>query len=96
MRCGLGSWFAAKIWSNRNILGLLSAEYVSVEREFLNSSPVLMAESSRCKQLPAAVVHPDLFAEVLVRPINARRLLKEMPTAMFRTISARTKRWLRK
>jgi SAM-dependent methyltransferase len=67
-------------------------QFLYVEAQFLNSSPALAAETSRPEQLPAALVHPELFAEVLSRPVNTRRLLKEAPMAVLRTISARARR----
>jgi SAM-dependent methyltransferase len=84
-----------RIWSNPKIPVCYRQNiFLYVERQFFNSSPVLAAESSRCKELPTALVHPELFAEVLSRPMNTRRLLKEAPMAVLRTISARTRRLL--
>jgi SAM-dependent methyltransferase len=85
-----------RIWSNRQVPACYRQNaFLYVEQEFLKSNEALTLEKSRLKEFPTALVHPDLFAEVLKRPIATRRLLTEGPSAVMRTISTRTKRLLR-
>jgi SAM-dependent methyltransferase len=82
-----------RIWNNAKIpVCYRQNAFLYVDREFYDLSPQLAAESSRFRQMPAAVVHPELFTEVLGRPISTRRLLKETPTAVMRTMLTRAKR----
>jgi hypothetical protein len=41
------------------------------------------------------VIHPDLFADIMQRPIGTRRLLKEMLPAFRRTIYVKSRRLIR-
>jgi SAM-dependent methyltransferase len=85
-----------RIWNNRLVpVCYRQNTFLYVEHEFLNSNETLQLEKSRLKEFPTDLVHPELFAEVLRRPISTRRLLTEAPGAVMHTISIRTKRLLR-
>ncbi|HEX5431354.1 MAG TPA: class I SAM-dependent methyltransferase [Bryobacteraceae bacterium] len=81
-----------RIWNHRRVpVCYRQNAFFYVDRKFLTSSSSLRAEQCRIKPAPLAVVHPDLLDEVLSRPVSTRRLLREMPGALSRTVSGKTK-----
>jgi SAM-dependent methyltransferase len=82
-----------RVWHNARIpVCYRQNAFLYVKDEVLAASEKLSLENERCKQMPTALVHPELFAEVLNRPLSTRRLLKESPSAILRTLSARARR----
>jgi SAM-dependent methyltransferase len=86
-----------RVWGNSRIpVCYRQNAFLYVEREFLASHSCLLAESRRPQPMPVSVVHPELFTEVLSRPLTTRRIVKDMPSAFLLTLSTKLGKLVRR
>lgn len=82
-----------RIWHNTGVpVCYRQNTFLYVRHDTVGSNPSVSREVSRYKAAPIAMVHPELFGEVLGRPLSTRRILRESPGAFRRTLSERWKK----
>lgn len=77
-----------RVWSDRRIQSCYRQNmFLFVEASLLASHDLLRRELNHAK--PIAWVHPEVFLQVATRPVGLRRLVKEAPLCIFRSLKAR-------